>query len=314
MDTGGSRARENGYEIGRILTNDIEWSRLQTRRRFGPATAQEPAPPPGDRIKKLELSGNKLLAREEKLLDMWAKKLRDELHASSAPVLEKLEGSLDPSRAAEMIAGRTRASTLKRYVVVYQRWRLWLQEAKLLSPPGRPIDLVDYLLVCRDEPCGRSVPETIMKAISWFEKIAEFRLEIRATEGRIAWATKDKIVEMLSEGAPLTKRAPRYPTWVLVKIERLVLDKEEIACLRIWALRWSDIQAIKPEELRLEEGRLSRRTKTSGPTRRIKELPVCVSEVSFFEDQTWIKTGFDLIKEMAPFERDYLVPRKARYG
>ena len=40
---------------------------------------------------------------------------------------------------------------------------------------------------------------------------------------------------MLSEGAPLTKRAPRYPTWVLVKIERLVLDKEEIACLRIWA-------------------------------------------------------------------------------
>ena len=156
-----------------VLASDIEWSRLQTRRRFGPATTQEPAPPPGDRIKKLELSGNELLAREEKLLDMWAKRLR-----------------------------------------------LWLQEAKLLSPPGRPIDLVDYLLVRRDEPCGRSVPETIMKAISWFEKIPEFRLEVRATEGRIAWATKDKIiVEMLSEGAPLTKRAPRYPTWVLVKIE-----------------------------------------------------------------------------------------------
>ena len=83
--------------------------------------------------------------------------------------------------------------------------------------------------------------------------------------------------------------------------------------MKSWAsLRWSDIQAIKPEELRLEEGRLStilRRTKTSGPNRRIKELPVCVSEVSFFEDQAWITTGFDLIKEMAPFKRDYLVPR-----
>ena len=52
-----------------------------------------------------------------------------------------------------------------------------------------------------------------------------------------------------------------------------------------------------------------RRTKTSGPNRRTKELPVCVSEVSFFEDQAWIKTGFDLIKEMAPLKRDYLVPR-----
>ena len=87
----------------------------------------------------------------------------------------------------------------------------------------------------------------------------------------------------------------------------LVLDKEEIACLRIWAwiklvkswalLRWSDIQAIKPEELRLEEGRLStilRRTKTS--------------EVSFFEDQAWIKTGFDLIKETAPLQEGLLGP------
>ena len=102
---------------------------------------------------------------------------------------------------------------------------------------------------------------------------------------------------MLAEGAPLIKRAPRYPTWILVKIERLVTDAEEIACIRIWAwiklvktwasLRWSDIQAIKPEKLRLEGGRLAtvfRRTKTSGPNRRIKELPLCVSEMAFFED------------------------------
>ena len=155
-----------------VLASDIEWNRLQERRRFGPAMAPEPAPPPGDKIRKLELTGLELQVREEKLLDMWAKKLRDELQASSAPVLVKLEGSLDPSRAAEMIAGRIRSSTLKRYVIVYQRWRLWLQEAKLLSPPSRPVDLVDYLLVRRDEPCGRSVPKTIMKAISWFEKIA----------------------------------------------------------------------------------------------------------------------------------------------
>ena len=273
-------------------------------------------------IGKLELTGCELLVREERLLIFWTKQLQSELCASDAPVLQKLEDSLDPARALEMLAGKTRAGTLKRYVVVYQRWRLWLQEAKLLHPPGRPIDLVDYLLTRRDEPCGRSVPETIVKAVAWFEKVAEFRNDTRATESRMVWATKGKIVEALSEGAPLTQKAPRYPTWILVKIERLVLDDGEVAGLRIFAwaklfkswasLRWSDIQAIKPSELRLEEGRLFtilRRTKTSGPNRRIKELPVCVSEVAFYEDARWISVGFNLLKENAGYKRDYLLPR-----
>ena len=51
-----------------------------------------------------------------------------------------------------------------------------------------------------------------------------------------------------------------------MKIERLVLDENEVVGIRVYAwaklfkswasLRWSDIQAIKPIELRLEEGRL----------------------------------------------------------
>ncbi|CAE7839519.1 unnamed protein product, partial [Symbiodinium microadriaticum] len=73
-------------------------------------------------------------------------------------------------RAALLLVGRTRASTLKRYLSYYRQWRLWLAEAKLRYPLGRPADLVDYLLARRDEPCGRSVPEAILKAISWMEK------------------------------------------------------------------------------------------------------------------------------------------------
>ena len=66
---------------------------------------------------------------------------------------------------------------LKCYVTVFQRWRLWLLEAKQIVPPGRPSDLVDYLIARRDEPCGRSIPELIMKAICWMEKVAEFSTE-----------------------------------------------------------------------------------------------------------------------------------------
>ena len=67
---------------------------------------------------------------------------------------------------------------------------------------------MDYLLARRDEPCGRSAWEAILKAIAWVERVAEFEETLRATHGRLAWAAKDKITEILSEGARLIKRAP----------------------------------------------------------------------------------------------------------
>ena len=142
---------------------------------------------------------------------------------------------------------------------------------------------MDYLLARRDEPCGRSAPEAILKAIAWVERVAEFEETLRATHGRLAWAAKDKITEILSEGARLIKRAPRYPVFMLMLLAALVFDVGHATGWRIWAwaklvkvwasLRWSDLQAIIPAELSLVEGRLTavlRRTKTSGPSRRNK--------------------------------------------
>ena len=42
---------------------------------------------------------------------------------------------------------------------------------------------MDYLLARRDEPCGRSVPKAILKAISWMEKVAEYPEEPGAWHG-----------------------------------------------------------------------------------------------------------------------------------
>ena len=59
------------------------------------------------------------------------------------------------------------------------------------------------------------------------------------------------------------------------------------------------------------EGRLVttlRRTKTSGPNRRVRELPVAISEHAFFVKGAWLKEGFDLLQH-ASYKRDYLMPR-----
>ena len=280
--------RVRGY-----LSDDLTWMTLMpplvlpTKEGAGrgPRYAPELPPPQGERNRKLIADGCIVAAREERLLDIWCRRLQEELLAVDAPVLASLKGSLDPDRAAQLLVGRTRATALKRYLSYYWEWRLWLAEAKLRYPPGRPADLVDYLLARRDEPCGRSVPEAILKAISWIEKVAEFPEEQRATHGRLAWAAKDKITEILSEGARLIKRAPRYPVYLLARLEHLVVDPGQAIGWRVWAwaklvkvwgsLRWSDLQAIIPGELSLVEGRLVttlRRTKTSGPNRRVREV------------------------------------------
>ncbi|CAE7878885.1 unnamed protein product, partial [Symbiodinium sp. KB8] len=83
-----------------------------------------------------------------------------------------------------------------------------------------------------DEPCGRTVPEATLKAIAWVEQVAEFPLEQRASHGRLAWAAKDRIVEELSTGAKLTKRAPRYPVYMVAQLERVVMDMGQAVGLR----------------------------------------------------------------------------------
>ena len=78
-----------------------------------------------------------MAAREELLLDIWCRKLREELLHIDAPVLVTLQGSLDPDRASLMPVGRTRSKTLKRYLGYDGQWRLWLGEAELRYPPRK---------------------------------------------------------------------------------------------------------------------------------------------------------------------------------
>eukprot|EP00435_Cladocopium_sp_Y103_P069617 s20_g33.t1 len=86
-----------------------------------------------------------------------------------------------------------------------------------------------------------------------------------------------------------------------------------IKLVKLWGcLRWDDIQKINPKELKYYGGRMTtilRTTKTTGPTKRIQELPVCVAEHAFISSPFWLKTGFDLLRQHANFNRNYLLPK-----
>ena len=99
-------------------------------------------------------------ARQHRLLEIWTEQLLEELRYMDAPVLKKLESCLDRIAAERMLPGKTRATTVKRYVSYYRQWRQWLQEAKCVSMPGTEADLIDYLMARWEEPCGRTIPES----------------------------------------------------------------------------------------------------------------------------------------------------------
>ena len=159
---------------GGVLASDLAWTHLS-------GTAGAPArpwlvvpptqdqdedrPPPGEKIRKLLASGEERAARELCLQVLWTCQLGEELVAMGAPVVKTIDDCLNPERAYELLPGKTRSSSLKRYVTMCKRWRLWLQEAKRVDPPGRPADLVDYVLVLRDEPCARTVPDSLLRGL-----------------------------------------------------------------------------------------------------------------------------------------------------
>ena len=57
-----------------------------------------------------------------------------------------------------------------------------------------------------------------------------------------------------------------------------------------------------------------KKTKTTGPSRRVRELPIHICRSAFIRFASWLKIGFDIWQEIAPFERDFFLPRSTADG
>lgn len=260
--------------------------------------------------------------RETIQKENWSRELFKELTRMEAPALRHLEHCVDQKHLHLALAGRTRPNTLKRYVKTWKAFRQWMEAARGEAVSHEVGDLVEYLFTRFDEPCGPTVPGLIVKAIAWMERTECLDVRERIADSQVVCSVRDYIVEMLSKDRPPTQRAPRYPVVMMESLEHVVEDESLrvgfriiawVKLVKLWAtLRWDDVQKIVPKELKFFGGRMTtilRSTKTTGPTRRVQELPVCVSEHAYISSPFWLKTGFDLIRKHAPFERDYLLPK-----
>lgn len=256
-------------------------------------------------------------------LRFWTDGLIHIFKQLQAPIFKEIENCMDKDRALSSIAGRTRANTLRNYVKTWNRFHRWLWQYKQKPVIDQPADIVDYLHSRADEPCGPSVPLSIVVAVRWI--LRQAGMQENWANNRLVSNSLDFVRESLSGDAKLVRRAPRYCAAMLESMERYVVDADNpsylrVVCwvklLKIWgSLRYDCHTHMKPQDILLASNGLSttlRRTKTTGGPRRVAELPVHVSTNAYLYKSGWLHKGFKLLQQLAPFERDYLLPCGSR--
>ena len=172
------------------------------------------------------------------------------------------------------------------------------------------------------EPCGRSVPNAILEALSFMERKGGVAADQRWADLPILKNFVNQATHHLEIGAPPTKKAPLLPLMLVGALELLVTDKSApmfarglafYKLLKLWtACRTNDLSGLNPASLRLTKFGLVgllERTKTTGPGKRVRHLPIFIAASVGFMSSTWLEQGLKLwLSESMSFERDFFLP------
>ena len=177
---------------------------------------------------------------------------------------------------------------------------------------------MDYILLRVEEPCGKTVPQDILAGVCFFETIGGVA-EVDRLGSHSGW-------QDLERGAPPVSKAPMLPPALVGALELLVCCEEESFYLRffawfrlvkIWAsCRFDDLQGLDPSTLILSRDGMSGlidQTKTSGPGKRIRYLPIFISFEAYVLAPDWLRVGHTFLTCRAlAYRRDHLLPRATK--
>ena len=246
--------------------------------------------------------------------------LMEELKIFKAPVLRLIGESLSPERAKEALMGKYRTTTVKRYLTYWQGFREWCWMTSGKRIPSSGVQLVDYLYAREEEGVGPSIPVAVSQTVHWFEKVSGLADSDKMSDAPLVQMAVDELTTRLESRAPPVRRAPRMLTVFIPALEALVMNGRVDKWLRagawmklvkVWAsLRFDDFANIRAGLIRFYDERLSgilRKTKTTGAGKRVRELPIHVSEEAYIHSKGWLATGLRILGELGPKDRELLV-------
>ena len=240
---------------------------------------------------------------------------------SAAPIVAIAARTLNPAQIFRGALGDARTGTLRQYCRSLTSFQSWVATGSNLTWPETVSTVLEYIHVRTEEPCAPSIPQVFIKALAWFEKAGAFETDRRFGSHTLVQKTVDYSCEMLSAGIAPPKKAPRPPAALVAALEMYVCNGSKPEGKRAKAfqilvkiygsLREDDVQNLAPSQFRYFAGVLVntlKRTKTSGPTKRVKELPVCISAGLSITDLPWLDIGLSLLKSLGDEQRDHFLP------
>ena len=243
------------------------------------------------------------------------------LESSSAPLSSVAGQSSNPAQIIRGSLGDSRVGTLKQYVRSLTAFRDWLLLGTGKGWTERIVHCLEYLHVRIEEPCPPSVPTVFLKALAWFEKVGGWQTQERLSSNGILQKTVDYSMEILGSGLAPVRKSPRPPVALLSALELYVCREDKPIGLRLKAfqmllksygcLRENDVQQLQPSQFKYFGGLLLNRlcrTKTTGPSKRIKELPFALWSDMSITGAEWMTTGMALLMTTGDDKRSFLLP------
>ena len=264
--------------------------------------------------------------REEKNLGKWLERLESLIQESPGQHKDMLSQAADAKAALRSILGGARLGTLRLRIRAWEEFRGWLLVRFGRPWPQEMVEVLDFVHEQVALPCSASCPLKFGATLNWVEARCGIWLEQRLGRLEMVKLTLDRAKVDLKDVARQVRRAPRFIAIMIAALELVLGDAEVPLVKKVYswfrlvkfyaALRWDDLQRLRPGDLALLgtglSGRL-RRTKTTGAGKSVRELPVYIPANANLVNAEWLVQGWDLIKHIGDGERDYLVP-KADYS
>ena len=227
-----------------------------------------------------------------------------------------------PSNLQLLGAGR-RAATLRSRVRAVKRFLDWFAVSHAKGYPTELQDYTGYLQARQSEPCTLGALKGAHKALVFMEEVAGVTAQARFTTGSLYQVIQKELLANSIPGRP-TKQAPKMFMSMLAALEELTVNNKALPYYRVYAwwillqswgtMRFSDHRGLKPTDVQVTGNSMSAkltRSKTTGDDKDVAFRMVHISSCCFLVFPSWLSTGWSLLKSLADFPRDFLLPAPA---
>jgi hypothetical protein len=263
---------------------------------------------------------------EEKLRERWVNELIEVIRLADLPLIQAAQRSVNPSSALQRCGQGRKYLTIRDKVRKVRKLQEWLRAGGASRLwPSSAMNLQDYLQELADEPCARTVPAGIMKAVRFMELAGSVMQSEGYGDNQQLWGVVHDLEVQLAKkgGGRDRKQASMFLVSMVVSLELCVCTQREVPeyiiafawvkLLKIWGvLRYDDTLGLLPESMELDHRGLSAvivRSKTTGAGKPAERLHVNISRDAFIAAPSWLEEGHILFQSDGfDFPRDYLLP------